>query len=306
MQSSVSTLFAGYLISTFPYSATLSKILAPMGLVVSSSGQSASFPFGARLADVRLTSTRPANAGLILESPAVTIAPALLSMLTLHPGVRVKAALFDGSIKATIGPGDGGIAISYDLDSIDIARQHLFAIPGADAAGRLSGSGSLLLSYADIAQSGDGDLSAAGLTVISPLATAPIRLGEGHSKFKLDQGTLTIEEFTTSGGDLTLDRYGHNSTRPRPRPKRTGGPVHARDDSRRRAPARDAARRAAASTRPAALSPDRHPKRPTNQIRGLRRPRPAILYQSTISLRTDFEDHVSGLKRQSAICLAKM
>jgi type II secretion system protein N len=211
------TLFAGYLISTFPYSATLSKVLAPMGLELSSTSQSASFPFGARLAGVRLSSTRPASAAALVESPAVTIAPAFLSMLTLHPGVRVRAALYDGVVNATIRPSGGGTAISYDLDSLDLARQRLFTIPGASAAGMLSGSGNMLLSAGDLAESGGGVLSAAGLTVTSPFANAPIRLGAGHSKFKLDQGTLTIEEFTTSGGDLTLTAAGTVQLAPDPR-----------------------------------------------------------------------------------------
>jgi type II secretion system protein N len=210
------TLFAAYLISTFPYSATLSKVLAPMGLEVSSASQSASFPFGARLSDVRLISTRPASAGLIVESPAVTIAPAFLTMLSMHPGVRVKASLFDGIVNVTLRPSGGGTAISYDLDSVDIARQHLIATPGADTTGRLSGSGDLLLSPDGIAQSGDGELTVAGLTLLSPLASSPIRLGAGHSKFKLDQGTLTLEEFTTSGGDLILTARGTIQLAPNP------------------------------------------------------------------------------------------
>ena len=44
----------------------------------------------------------------------------------------------------------------------------------------LSGSGNLLLSSSGIAESGDGELSAAGLTFFSALATSPIRLGDGH------------------------------------------------------------------------------------------------------------------------------
>jgi len=210
------TLFAAYLISTFPYSATLTKVLAPMGLEVSSTGQTASFPFGARLSDVRLTSTRSASAGLLVESPAVTIAPAFLSMLTMHPGVRVKANLYDGVVNVTIHPSGGNTAISYDLDSVELARQQLWTIPGASAAGALSGSGSLLLSPDNIAQSGDGELSAAGLTFTSPFAQAPIRLGEGYSKFTLDDGTLTIEEFTTTGGDLILTAEGTIQLAPDP------------------------------------------------------------------------------------------
>ena len=210
------TLFATYLISTFPYSTTLTKVLAPMGLQVSSTSQRASFPFGATLSGVRLSSTRNASGGLLIESPAVTIAPAFLSMLTMHPGVRVRAALYDGVVNVMLRPSGTGTAISYDLDSVEIARQQLWTIPGASAAGALSGSGDLLLSPGDIAESGDGVLSAAGLTVTSALAQSPIRLGDGHSKFKLDQGTLTIEQFTTSGGDLTLTGEGTIQLAPDP------------------------------------------------------------------------------------------
>jgi type II secretion system protein N len=210
------TLFAAYLVSTFPYSMTLTKVLAPMGLEVSSTSQSASFPFGARLAGVRLSSTRPASAGLLVESPNVTIAPAFLSMLTMHPGVRVKAALYDGIVNVTLRPSGGGTAISYNLDAVDIARQHLLTIPGASAAGTISGSGNLWLSPEDIAETGDGELSAAGLTLTSPFAPAPIRLGDGNSKFNLDQGTLTIEQFATSGGDVTLTAEGSVQLAPDP------------------------------------------------------------------------------------------
>ena len=210
------TLFAAYLISTFPYSQTLTKVLAPMGLEVSSASQRANFPFGAQLSDVRLISTRNASINLLVESPAVTIAPSYLSMLTMHPGVRVKAALYDGVVNVTIRPTKLGTAISYDLDSVELARQQLWTIPGASAAGALSGTGNILLSPDDIAETGDGVLSAAGLTFTSALTSAPIRLGDGHSKFKLDQGTLTIEELTTSGGDLTLTAEGTIQLAPDP------------------------------------------------------------------------------------------
>jgi type II secretion system protein N len=202
------TLFAAYLISTFPYSATLSKVLAPMDLAVSSDSQSASFPFGARLANVRLSSTKPASAGLIIASPDVIIAPAFLSMLTFHPGVRVKASIYDGIVRATIRPSGGGTAIAYDLDAVNIADQQFLTIPGAAASGLLSGSGNFWMSAGNDAQTGDGELNAAGLALKSPFAEAPIRLGNAQSKFKLDQGILTIEQLTTTGGDLMLTAEG--------------------------------------------------------------------------------------------------
>ncbi len=214
------------------------------------------------MSDVRLTSTRPASAGLLVESPAVTIAPAFLSMLTMHPGVRVKANLYDGVVNVTIRPSGGGTAISYDLDSVELARQQLWTIPGASAAGALSGSGNLLLSSDDIAEAGDGVLSAAGLTFTSAFASSPIRLGDGHSKFKLDDGTLTIEEFTTSGGDLTLTAEGTIQLAPDP-----GESELAIQFTLSTSPAAAAQLAILLATlpappRPGALPPDRHPERP--------------------------------------------
>ena len=210
------TLFAAYLIATFPYSPTLSKVLAPMGLELSSTSQSANFPFGARLLGVRVKSIKSTPGGLMVESPAVTIAPSFLSMLMFHPGVRVKAALYDGLVDVTLRPSGGGTAINYDLNSVDISRQTLIPLPMADAAGLLSGNGNLWLDGGNIAQTGDGHLSAAHLTLKSPFLGIPISLGDGQSKFKLDQGTLTIEQCATSGGDVALNASGTVQLAPDP------------------------------------------------------------------------------------------
>jgi type II secretion system protein N len=187
-----------------------------MGLQVSSTSQSASFPFGARLAGVRLSSTRPGSARLLIESPAVTIAPAFLSMLTFHPGVRVKAALFDGMVNVTLRPSAGGTAISYDLESVEIARQSLFPLPDLDPSGILSGNGNLWLDQGNLAQTGGGQLSAAHLVLRSPFLGIPIALGDAQSKFKLNQGILTIEQCATSGGDLALNATGTVQLAPNP------------------------------------------------------------------------------------------
>jgi type II secretion system protein N len=210
------SLFAAYLISTFPYSSTLSKVLAPMGLEVSSTSQSVSFPFGARLSGVRLSSTKPTSAGLIMESPAVTIAPAFLSMLTFHPGVRIKAALYDGIVNVMLRPSGGGTAISYNLDSVDIARQSLFPLPDLDPSGILSGNGNLWLDQGNLAQTGGGQLSGSHLVLRSPFLGVPIVLGEGQSKFELNEGLLTIEQCATSGGDLVLNATGTVQLAPTP------------------------------------------------------------------------------------------
>ncbi len=210
-------LFAAFLFATFPYTATLSKVLAPMGFEFSSASQSIRFPVGAELTDVRVSSMTSAAAYPVIECPVITIAPSILSLLKFQPGVRVKASLYDGVAIVTIRPSGGGTAISYDLDAVNIARQRLFVLPGAAASGTMSGHGELWLSPADLeTDTGDGEMSGAGLTIMSALASAPIRLGNAQAKFKLDRGALTIMELKTSGGDLTVVATGTIQLAPDP------------------------------------------------------------------------------------------
>src|SRR5712692_236220 len=211
-------LFAGFLFATFPYTATLSKVLAPLGFEFSSASQSIRFPFGAELTQVRVSSMTPAALNPVVECPLMTIAPSLLSLLALQPGVRVKANLYDGIARATIRPSGGGTAISYDLDAVNIARQRLFALPGdAAASGTMSGHGKLWFSPTDLAtDSGDGEMSGAELAITSDFLNAPIRLGNAQAKFKLGRGLLTIENLRTSGGDLILSASGTIQLAPDP------------------------------------------------------------------------------------------
>jgi len=202
--------FAGFLFATFPYTATFSKVLAPMGFEFSSASQSINFPFGAELTQVRVSSMTAAAQNPVIECPVMTIAPSLLSLLTFQPGVRVKANLYDGIARATIRPSGGGTAISYSLDAVNIARQRLFALPGdAAASGTMSGHGKLWFSPIDLTtDSGNGEMSGAGLAISSDFLNAPIRLGNAQAKFKVDRGFLTIEELKTSGGDVILTASG--------------------------------------------------------------------------------------------------
>ena len=147
---------------------------------------------------------------------AMTIAPSFLSMLMFHPGVRVKASLFNGLVDVTLHPSGGGTAISYDLQSLDISRQSLFPLPDLDPTGKLSGGGTLWLDQSNLAQSGGGLLNTADLVIHSPFLGVPILLGDGQSKFKLDQGILTIEQCATNGGDLAVNATGTVQLAPNP------------------------------------------------------------------------------------------
>lgn len=211
-------IFAGILFATFPYTATLSKVLAPMGYEFSSGSQTLRFPFGAELTQVRVSSIASAPQNRVIECPLMTIAPSLLSLLAFQPGVRVKANLYDGIARATIRPSGGGTAISYDLNAVNIAQQRLFVFPEATAAsGTMSGHGQLWFSPTDLAtDSGDGEMNGADLAITSDFLNAPIRLGNAQAKFKLDRGVLTIEELKTSGGDVTLSASGTIQLAPDP------------------------------------------------------------------------------------------
>ena len=202
-------LFAGFLFATFPYAATLSKVLAPMGFEFSSASQKIRFPFGAELTGVRVNSSTSAAPYPLIESPSITISPSILSLLAFQPGVRVTASLYDGVAKVTIRPSSGGTAISYDLDALNIAKQQLLTVSQGAASGTISGSGKLWISPADLdADTGDGEMSGARLMVTSPLASGPIRLGTAGLNFKLEHGALTIAELKTNGGDLTVTASG--------------------------------------------------------------------------------------------------
>ncbi|MDO8432963.1 MAG: type II secretion system protein GspN [Candidatus Binatus sp.] len=198
-------LFLAFVIATFPYSATLTNLLAPMAMQISIADQHLDFPFGARLSDVRVTSAT--SGAPVFESPAVSVTPSFLSLLMLHLGVHVNADLYGGVGKVTARPSGGGTALSFDLKTVDISRQHLYQLPGVTASGILSGNGEFWISRDDFEKNtGRGDLSASSL-LLSTVIT-PIRLANAVAKFKLDQGVLTIESLKTAGGDLILDASG--------------------------------------------------------------------------------------------------
>ena len=210
-------LFASFLFATFPYSATLAKALAPMGYQFSSTSQQLNFPFGAQLTNVRINLLTSTAHDPVLECPVMTIAPSLLSILMLQPGVRLKANLYDGIARATIRPSSGGTAITYDLDAMKIAEQHVFTLPVGSASGTISGSGRLWLSPQDLTtDTGKGELSGTELEIKSDFLNAPIHLGTGQANFKLDQGVLTIENLKTSGEDLTVTATGTIQLSPNP------------------------------------------------------------------------------------------
>ncbi len=200
--------FALFLVATFPYSDAVSNVLAPMGLGLKSGDQKLSLPFGVELEDVRLVSLTAPGAPL-LQSDRIKVAPALGSLLLLHPGVRARADLYDGIVSVSARRSGGGTQISFDLSSLNLARNRELASLGANLAGLLSGSGTMLLAADDPAsQSGDLGLTATGVNLRVGTGMPAITLGNVNARLKLAGGALSLEQFRSSGGELTLDGQG--------------------------------------------------------------------------------------------------
>jgi len=138
--------FVASLAATFPYAATLTALLRPLRIGFSSSGQGISLPLGAALSDVRLVSLEPASP-FEIESPGVTLAPALGALLLGEPGVRVHAELYGGALRATVYRRGAAIGVSFKLSDMGLAQVVAMRGLGGNVIGRISGGveGSLKL-----------------------------------------------------------------------------------------------------------------------------------------------------------------
>src|SRR6202162_4678747 len=113
--------FLASLAATFPYAATLTALLRPLRIGFSSSSQGINLPLGAALSDVRVVSLEPASP-FEIESPDVTLAPALGALLLGEPGVRLYAQLYGGALSATVYRKGAEIGLSFALSDMGLAR----------------------------------------------------------------------------------------------------------------------------------------------------------------------------------------
>jgi type II secretion system protein N len=201
--------FVGSLAATFPYAATLAALLRPLNLGFSSSGQGLSLPLGAALSDVRVVSLEPA-APFELESPDVTLAPALGALLLGEPGVRVHARLYGGALGATVYRTGGRIGVSFALSDMGLARITGLRALGATVLGRISGKGWAELSGQDAAATtGELKFRTADLTVQVAEGLAPIRLGKVEGSLKLARGgALRVSKLSGHGPDGAIQGRG--------------------------------------------------------------------------------------------------
>lgn len=201
-------LFFFFLFASFPYASAFSAVLAPMGLRVSSGGQSLAIPIGAKLSQVRIAPDTP-GAVPLFESDSVHIAPALLSILLLRPGIRASADAYQGSIRITAHRSGPGTALKFSADKIDLKSYEALRALGAMLSGSLDATGSMLVMPDDPnSDSGTIHLLATNLSGRLRLAMPPLKLGALDATLKLDKGELSITSLKTSGGDLAIDGSG--------------------------------------------------------------------------------------------------
>ena len=201
--------FIASLAATFPYAATLTALLRPLRIGFSSSSQGINLPLGAALSDVRVVSLEPASP-FEIESPDVTLAPALGALLLGEPGVRVHAQLYGGALRATVYRKGAAIGLSFSLSDMGLARMTALRGFGGNVLGRISGGGWAKLASNDTAATtGEFDFRTADFTIQVAEGFAPVRLGKVDGTLKLARGgALRVSELSGHGPDGAIQGQG--------------------------------------------------------------------------------------------------
>jgi type II secretion system protein N len=201
--------FIASLAATFPYVATLTALLQPLSLAFTSSGQGFHLPLGAELSDVRVVSL-DASSPFEIESPQVTLAPAIGALLLGEPGVRVHAQIYGGTLGATLYRNGAKVGVSFSLSDMGLARLAALRAFGGSVLGRVSGGG-----WAEIAgnkagtATGELNFSTADLTIQVAEGFAPIRLGQVEGALKLARGgMLRVTKLSGRGPDGEIHGQG--------------------------------------------------------------------------------------------------
>jgi len=200
-------LFFAFLLATFPYADTLSGVIAPMGLRLTSRGQGMSFPYGLRMDGVMLDS--PADGRQIFQSDRLRVTPALLSWLMGSPGVRIDADAYGGNFDVRARRSGDATEISFNGADLHLENYTALRSMGVNLGGIISGNGDAYISAGDIgADHGTIHLTASGASYRMFAGTAPLKLGDVTAILKLDQGKLTIVQLESHGGDVALSARG--------------------------------------------------------------------------------------------------
>lgn len=200
-------LFFAFLLATFPYADTLSNVLAPMGLRLSSRDQGMSFPYGLRMDGVMLDS--PADGRTLFESERLRVTPGLLSWLMGSPGVRITADAYGGSFDLHARRYGNATELSFNGAGLHLESYTALRAMGLNLGGIISGDGEAYVAMNDIsADHGTANLTALGASYRIFAGMAPLKLGEVTAVLKLEQGKITIQKLESHGGDVMVSGRG--------------------------------------------------------------------------------------------------
>ncbi len=201
--------FAAFLVADFPYNDTLTSILAPYNLKLTYQSQHLRAPIGAELVGVQLFSTSGGDDEALLQSPTVTLAPTIASLLFGRPGIHVRANLYGGVVHVTVHQRAGAVNLAFNLDSLKLAESAPLRSLGAIVRGDLSGSGvaqidgpNLPDDHATMAVNGDE------IEVAVVNGFPPIQVGTLTGNLRLEQAAIKLDGIVAHGQDLDLKADG--------------------------------------------------------------------------------------------------
>jgi type II secretion system protein N len=201
--------FVTFLVANFPYADTFTTILAPYRLKLVYQDQRISPPIGAELRDVSLISTADAGDEPVLQSPAVILAPTFASLLLGRPGLRVRADLYGGVVKATIRQRAGITDLSFRLDELNLGDGRPLRMFGAIVDGLISGEGTAVIGGPNIPDdSGRMTLEGDHLSLAIANGFPAVHLGTLSGLVQLGAGTLKLDGVEAHGDDLDLKASG--------------------------------------------------------------------------------------------------
>jgi type II secretion system protein N len=205
------TVFVIFLIASFPYDATVSSMLAPYHLRLTYDSQQISPPIGVELIDVSLIPADVNPSDPLLQSPEVTMVPTLSALFLGHPGLRLRARLYDGTVKTTVRQHAGIVDLDFDLDEINPAQCVPLHSLGAIVEGRFSAAGTARIVSPNLPDNIAQmmlDARQVVITVINGIGFPPIELGTVTGALHLSDGTLAIERAQATGGDAEIEAAG--------------------------------------------------------------------------------------------------
>jgi type II secretion system protein N len=219
-------LFVAFVAASFPYTDTISALVAPIRMKVVFQKQEMSFPIGARLQDVRLLST--VNEQLLLQSPDVTVAPGVAWLLIGSPCLKIRAQIYGGVVEATVRQRSQATIVVFELESLNLAQMSpgagepkLQAQAEGDAegeapdqlgvtlSGELSGSGTAHVTGPEVSTaSASMILLGRGVKVAIVNGLPPLELGAVNGKVLLEQHVATLRDVRAHGSDGDLEVSG--------------------------------------------------------------------------------------------------